>query len=461
VRGPADSASTPAASARAADSFTNTNAGTITVIAIFAAAVMHWLLINDIHLDPFDGDSAPVYAEDTNPALFDETVSAMRKTVPDAQVVIIGGDFLAHHFPESAKRAGQDPYAAGRATIAQIARKLDRAFPHAQFLIAVGNNDDPCGDYHSEAGGQYNRDIARLFDPLVDRNGAAPGFQSEYVRGGYYTANLPGGLRGVVVNSVFWSFVFRGSCQVHAHDPGGAEMSWLSSTLASGDNIIVMHEPPGYDPQSTTIAHRILAVPFLSPQYDSQLRALLSQNRSRIPFAIAAHTHRYDFRVPGGVPMLIGSSVSPIYRNNAAFFRLDVEGRTLKDVTPYSLDPDSDEWIRHPSFDAMYGMPSFSGADLVSLSEHIAADPQLREKWIEAYDVWSYRMGDVRDHRWEVFRCAQIAFGGDYGLCADVPRGSIGAIAVAGVVIIVAAVAGLIVLRRRRVPRPSQSGATD
>jgi sphingomyelin phosphodiesterase acid-like 3 len=424
------------------------------VIAILAALVMHWLVLNDIHLNPYDSGPPASRGEDTNTALFDTAVDEMRRRVPDAQVIVVGGDLLAHHFSTLAHRAHRDPYAAGVSTVAGIASKLDKAFPNAQFLFAVGNNDDPCGDYRSEAGGPYTRVIARIFAPLVNRHGASPGFVNAYSQGAYYSSALPGGMRAVVTNSVFWSFFFRGSCQVGVRDPGGKEMQWLAQTLAHGENVVIMHMPLGYDPESTTTAHRLLAVPFLRTEYDSRIRKLFANDRERVPFAIAGHTHRYDFRVPGGVPMLVAASLSPIYHNLPAFFELDVEGDTLRDVIPYTYDP-ALGWIKQQSFDAMFGVTSFTAPELGTASQRIASDPEIRSRWIQAYDVWGYYIGDVSDHRWQTYQCAEIAFGDSYARCAGTYVQSVMNVVAGAAGLIVAVIAATLIFVTWRNATPS------
>jgi hypothetical protein len=366
------------------------------VIAVVAAAAMQWLVLNDIHLNPYDARPGAVYGSDTNPALLNDAIREMRTVNPNPAVIVLGGDFLAHHFPALARARHDDPYRDGSATIRNIARSLNRAFPRAQFLVTLGNNDDPCGDYHSEVGGPYAREIARAFAPLVDRNGSAPDFERRFAEGGYYTARLPGGVRAVVLNSVLWSFVYRGSCQQHASDPGAAEQRWFARALQGGPSVVVMHVPPGFDAQSTTVARRIVAVPFLSGRNDAAFRKTLREHANDIGFILGAHTHRYDFRVPGDVPMLIASSLSPVYRNNPAFYALTVAGSTLVDAVPYVDRLRDDGWIREPSFDATYGTKMLDAGQLRAASDRIAADTSLRATWVAAYDVWSWRIAGRR-----------------------------------------------------------------
>src|SRR5579884_1808783 len=108
---------------------------------LFAALLLgHWLVAGDIHAIPGSTGSTPSgYGSDTNWALFDSTIAAMRRADPNPSVVLLTGDFLAHHFPKNIPLAER--------TTARIAHAFDTAFPHAQFVIVPGNNDDPCGDY--------------------------------------------------------------------------------------------------------------------------------------------------------------------------------------------------------------------------------------------------------------------------------------------------------------------------
>jgi hypothetical protein len=421
--------------------------------ALVAVAMMRWAVVNDIHLDPFDTRPYVVSGADTNRFLFHSAVREMHRVAANAQVVVLGGDFLAHHFAALARAHHQNPYAVAAATMRTIAATLGRTFPHARFLIALGNNDDPCGDYRSETGGTYQRALAQAFAPLVMRDGAAPRFVHAFMRGGYYSVKLPNGERGVVLNSVTWSLFHRGGCQSYLPHAGRRELSWLRLTLPRGRSIVVMHIPPGYDPYATTDLHHVVPVPFLWGADNHELVSLLAANASRISFIVGAHTHRYDFRVPGGVPMLIASSISPVYRNNPAFYTLDVgPNGTLRNVTPYVYDLRSGVWSQRVSFDAMYGVHALTTRTLRAISEHIGNDPSVRRTWIAAYDVWSWRMGDIDGHRWQVFWCAQTHFESGYASCAGTRgRSRIAAVIVAlGALAVVAAVLIAVLGRRRR-----------
>jgi len=318
---------------------------------LLVATMQRWLLVNDVHLDPF-GDEPTLYHEtDTSPKLWRSTVNAMRAELGDARVVIVGGDLLAHHWDSLARHAGADPTVAALETERGIVEDLSAAFPRAQFLFALGNNDDPCGDYRSETGGPYLKALASAFAPLVRRNGAAPAFETEFERGGYYEARLPNGERAIVLDSVFWSFIYGGACQSNATGAGASELAWFDARLSHLPRgkraIVLMHIPPGYDGASTAMTGAVWPIPFLHASDNAALLATFARYRKRIGFALAAHTHHFGRRSPGGVSMIVGSSISPVNHVTPAFYELDIAADgSLARTIPFGYDAVSETWRR-------------------------------------------------------------------------------------------------------------------
>ena len=392
------------------------------IALVLSVVLQHWLVVNDIHLNPFSPYGVE-YGTDTTKTLWRSALRAMRADVPDARVVLVGGDLLAHEFPQRAHAAGQQAESPALAAMREIAAGLDGDFPKAQFLFALGNNDDFCGDYRSDVSGPYMQSLTRIWAPLVDRAGVAPDFSTRFPSGGYYTARLPiRNGRAIVLNSIFWSIVYRGGCSSRPIDPGTTEMTWLGGALERlppGTNaMLLMHIPPGYDPQSTSTVHRLLAVPFLMRRFDDAFVNLVAEHRAVVRFIIGAHTHHYDFRVVAGVPMLIASSISPIYRNNPAFYVVDVDDDgNVHDVHPYVYHPGADAWEREPSFDTMYGVRRLRATTLTAIAARVRSDPRVREVWAHAYGAWSRREPSI-ERNWLPYACAQTEMEGGYAACA-------------------------------------------
>ncbi len=417
-----------------------------------------WLAVSDIHLNPFDRSArASGFRFDSNVELFESALAQMKRAVPDPSVVLLPGDFFVHHFAERARRGagGETPDRAGIRTMQQIASAFRRTFPQAQFALAMGNNDAPCGDYHSVDGSAFLKSVARIWLPLVDRRNAAPAFAAVFARDGHYTLELPvRGLRLIVVNSVLFSQEYRGNCG----SSGGAashELSWLQATLRRTPpgtrNVVMMHIPPGFDPFSTQYVHGLVAWPFLRSPYNGMLVDALSERSDHIAFAVVGHTHRFDFRLAGNVPMLVLGSLSPVYGNNPAFYALHVsrEG-SLRDVDFYAFDELKQMWSAKRSFDATWGLENVDGSSLALLHSRMEIDPALRDTWDDQANGWApadaVQARSWRTQWWRAQWCAQTVLVSGYAECAHIEgrvtalRALIAAGAVLGVLLVLLAV---------------------
>jgi len=339
-----------------------------------AHADARWLLVSDIHRNPFDRATAPSRpGADSNPALLNSAIARMRLEAPDPAVVVIAGDFLAHHFDRLAKQNAprMTLEAAELQTMASIARQFGRTFPRARFLIALGNNDDPCGDYRSSYASPYLRALAKIWAPLVDRNDAAPGFARDFSTDGAYVAALPiANLRVVVVNSVYWSWRANAACSPAA--AGNVEFAWLDRTLAAtpaGErNLIVMHVPPGIDGYSTAFVHGAVTVPFLHPADSARLIAALANPGNRVDAALAGHAHELELRALDDVPMLVVPSISPIYGRAPSFFVATMAANgTLADYTAEIYDYATASWRSAYDFNRVFGVHGIDARSIAAI----------------------------------------------------------------------------------------------
>lgn len=423
-----------------------------------------WLVLSDIHLDPFDRSEYPApVGSDTNPVLFDQTIAQMKHFVPNPSVVLLPGDFLAHGFPEKAHDAAPASTVAETAlrTMRRIASSLSKAYPHARFAIALGNNDASCGDYRTDFRDRYLFQLARIWEPLVNRDGSAPEFVPSFSAGGYYTAELPvRGLRLVVLNTVPMSSQYRGNCDGAAPNAARSELTWLraqlTATPAGSHAVVMMHIPPGYDPVSTQYAHGFLAWSFLRSDYNAALLSSLENPRNRVRYAIAGHLHHIDFRLAEDVPIFVFGSLSPVYRNNPAYFAMHVSSDgAINDIDVYAYDEWSEQWIGGPfSFDRSWNVSRVDAQSLAALHTRLGNDESLRAQWAIGSVAWpsnpSFKWGSWTG-RWRIPWCAQTILGRGYAQCADI-EGRVTAFRaiLATVVIGIAAVIALLLARVRR-----------
>jgi len=386
-------------------------------LALPASAAQQWLVVSDIHFDPFAAGASPAgYGKDSNAALLDATLAQMLRVNPHPPVVVIAGDFLAHRFAQLAAQHHEDAQTAAVRAMRAIAHRFGTAFPHARFIVALGNNDDYCGDYRSEDGGSYQRALERIWLPLVQRGGAHTSFARTFLHGGFYSDDvLNGRLRVLVVNDIPWSFFAGGPCQPARGDLAATERAWLAREVQSGrSSAIVSHIPPGIDAGTTALLRGFLNVPFL--RSNAQAAFVHDVQAPGIRWALFGHTHRFELRSIGNTPALVISSISPVYDNNPAFYVVAVEPNgSLADVRTEYFDEVAQRWRSAGSLDRSFGIARFDGRALADVHRRIARDPSLRARWQAQAVSWSTR---VKQPHWRYAWCAQRVPTIDYAGCA-------------------------------------------
>lgn len=397
----------------------------ITIVLIDSAATTPargaerrpWLVISDIHYDPFARDKKPSPpSRDTNTALLNSLLAELRRSAPDPPVVIMTGDFLAHN--NRTRDAAN--------TMAYLARRFEATYPHAQFVITLGNNDSDCGDYEASLGGAFLSDVAHAWAPLVDRGGVAPNFVKSFSRDGGYSAKLPiRGLRAVVLNDVYDTIRYRDACGQNAN-PAAASFEALTRALAAGPSNertwLVTHVPPGIDAFSTAhLAHRLLVVPFLRSGARERLTDVINEPRNRVTLVIAGHTHKFAYRLSNAgaaydVPILLAPSVSPIFLNSASFLTLDV-GATGDVGNVAETSYFGGRWQRVGDL-ASLGVPRFDVRSLEGLQRRLESEPALRERFATLYSGAGVR--DITPKNWRAYWCAATNLSaGEFRSCSS------------------------------------------
>jgi hypothetical protein len=418
-----------------------------------------WLIASDIHLNPFNDAPYPVlFGTDTNLALFKSALQTMKRDVPNPGVILLPGDFFVHNFPRVARRArpGQSAEATGIETMRAIAHAFARVYPNAQYAIAMGNNDAPCGDYRVDVKDPFIGAVARIWAPLIDKHNSAPNFIASFERGGYYTVTLPvHGVRMVVLNTVLFSSQYRGTCG-GGGNAAKNEMTWLNETLraapAGTRNIVMMHIPPGFDTFSTETTRGFVPWAFLQSRYNAALVSALSNPADRVPYAIAGHMHRFDFRIVDGVPLVVFGSISPVYRNNPAFYAMRVgSDGSLDDIDAYAFDEWTQTWTPARSFDHEWSVGRIDAASLGQIHARLESDPNLRSAWDRASSGWPsnpHIMWAVWGRFWRVPWCAQTVLGAGFAQCAHIEhRVAFLVTVVIAVVVVVLALVIIVIVR--------------
>ncbi len=419
-----------------------------------------WLFTSDMHFNPLDDPgladqlaAAPVgqwdaifatstrpptmHGKDANDALLRLALAQMRLRAPDPAVVSISGDFLVHSFRglwnAAASDRGDDAFDAFvDKTLDYLALEFNAAFPHAQFVITLGNNDSPCGDYAAMPRSTFLANFARAWAPLVDRDGRAPDFVREFPIDGDYVVPMANGMRVIAVNSNVWSPVAVNTC-----DPGGSAqtdvMPWFEQAVAASPagarTWAVLHVPPGIDAYSA--ARTGLPVSFYRPELLARFRAARASDGKPLGLIVAGHLHNDGFRIIDRTPLLLVPSISPVHGNNPAFLVARVDGATgtIANYQAYNLDEngaapgDAPPAAFAPEYDfnQSYGVHGFTVASLLQLEQAIHDDAGMRETQAQHY-VSGSSVKAIDAKSWRTYWCANVALDpGPFEACVTGP----------------------------------------
>ena len=394
------------------------------VAALQRADVSRWRAI-------FRGSTQKAYSaygSDTNYPLLESALAAMQRAAPRPELVLVAGDFMGHGFQSDFKRTAPDTSGPALAAFTArtnqfLAREIAAAFPGAQILPALGNNDSGCGDYMSEPASPFLRSFAEAWEPLVNRRGSAPDFVATFSAAGHYTAVAPA-LRARVVslNDVYWSPRYSNSCGSPGADPGRDAVAWLTGALgdsrARGERVwLLSHVPVGVDVFASLHAGPVVTM--FQPAYATALISALQTFGATVQSSIHGHTHMTEFRViaDAAASPLVGSqgipAVSPIFGNNPAFFvlALDPASRAIADYSVYTLTnlPTAGAtvpgvWSREYGLRETYGVDGLSAKTLADVQRSLDADAMARASFIRFYDSGSGRAGPSAAN-WRAYWC--------------------------------------------------------
>ncbi len=351
------------------------------------------------------------YGADTDYSLLMSAMSAMKAALPHPDLIVLGGDFIAHKFHQKFRRvvphASRKEYADFFNKTEQfLARLFIKNFPQTQILPVLGNNDAPCGDYKSQPQGSYLRAFARAWQPAVNRFGGAPDFVAQFSKDGFYSATVrkdKTALRVLALNDDFWMSHYKNKCGIPSYNAGPTELHWLNQKLQMSSNVhepvwLMTHGPAGLNLYSTfhfhpTFCHTHLFSMIYKEPYNSQFISLVNKYANTIRVMLAGHTHMNEFRVYGAnaktpVVQFIDPAVSPIYKNNPAFDVLSVEPKTFAvlDVKTYSLNlaavlagslNSKRPWVPISDLDREFDLKSASGRSLEILDKELTNNNNL------------------------------------------------------------------------------------
>jgi sphingomyelin phosphodiesterase acid-like 3 len=421
-------------------------------VPLHGTATKHVLVFSDLHFNPLadtslvdalvhadvsrwrtilEGSSQKGFSQyggDSNYPLFISSLTAMQRALPNAEVVLFAGDILPHNAQTSFKKIARDTSTASLVAFIDktnqfVAQRIADAFPNAEVLPTLGNNDSVCGDYMSQPGSAFLHSFAEAWQPLVNRRGSAPDFVKTFSQAGHYSAYAPTlGVRVVVLNDVYLSARYSNSCGSPADHPGRDALAWLEGVLTDsrsrGERVwLLTHVPIGADVFATLKVDTL--VNMLEPTQASTLISILRRFGSTVRYGVYGHTHMNEFRVildSGGAP-LIGNqgipAVSPIFGNNPAFVVMSVDS-TSGVITDYAVHALTNLavagaatpalWTKEYDFDRAFGLDGFSVSNLDRLHRGMTTDSILRSNFLRFYDSGSGRTHIAAS--WRAYWCS-------------------------------------------------------
>jgi len=428
--------------------------------AVNAPATLPALFLSDIHLDPFIDPTkaaalnaapagewpailaAPVGpaltatqqsafaacndGPDTSYALWQSTLSELRKTAASSRFVVIPGDLLAHKFDckfhalVPAAKSG-DYLDFTEKTVRYSLSTLRAALPGIPIYITLGNNDSGCTDYALDS--DHDAFLAGLA-PLVadaarlsgtDRTSA----ERDFAAFGAYNAPLAAlpHTRILSIDDLFFSAKYAGCTGPGSPAPAAAELAWLKVQLAAAraahDRVwVVSHIPPGVDLYAT--ARKLINVcggarptMFLGSE---AIAETLAANADIVRLALFGHTHddelrlfapevaTSDERLAGdpsppaspGVPLKIIASLTPVHGNHPTFTlaRVNPATATLADYTVFeasNLTGIATAWSAEYTYSSAYHQPAFNAAAASTLISKFQSDPSAQTSSSQAY----------------------------------------------------------------------------
>ena len=199
------------------------------------------------------------YGKDSNYNLFVSALNHAVVAAPNAEFILLAGDWLAHGFSDSYYQyaGNRDPRGLHEfidKTITFLSQRIREQFPDIPIYPVLGNVDSYCGDYQLAPNGEFLRRTAETWKSLLHSRGDEQAFMQTFPTGGYYAVAGPGTSqhRLIILNTVFFSADYRNRCGNPRDDPGNDQLRWLATQLqiaaAKRDKVWLLYHIPSGSP---------------------------------------------------------------------------------------------------------------------------------------------------------------------------------------------------------------------
>ena len=292
---------------------------------------------------------------DTSPALMSKSLAAAAAAVPDAALVLLGGD-LAWHGSKSRDET--------LAVFVNVSAQIANAFPTSVRSCAAIGNNDVYPDYAVDpSNSTYYRAQAAAISTMCE----LPADAATNLAGrGFFARELEPGFVIVALNTDVYSIESKVRAETAA-DPLG-QFEWLEAQLAAAEDAgsevwVVGHIPPALD------SHERL--PMWQEPYAARYWKLVVRYSAIISAQLYGHLHTDAYRLfdgdaspaAGAPPLILLPSISPIFKSNPAFAVLELPDPTAGAARRFLPSSLTVHYLDLRDGDAAEFVPEYSTSD--------------------------------------------------------------------------------------------------
>jgi hypothetical protein len=347
-----------------------------------AASTGSFLWLSDIHFDPYYGTSNAVgsfscqqtpnnatqYGQKgcDSPQLLIQQALNQARNLTFIDFILITGDFGRHGNDQL-----ENPINDTQQILSNLSQLLVEAFGDTRIVPSLGNND-LTPDYYLDID-NATEDMLTMVSQGLGGLLQTDDERASFLQGGYLACNVTDTITVLSLNTIIYSTNHLPENQLY-EDPLG-QFAWLERQLelaqASNRVVYIMgHIPPAIGSfQHAQLWH---------DQYLSKYYALLAKYDSHgiLMGQLFGHLHSDEFRLIQeeglSYPLLLASSITPIYGNNPSIrvVYYEQDSGLMLDYDTYYLDlmtSDSttqEQWMQAPSFQDSFPVLNLSSTSL-------------------------------------------------------------------------------------------------
>lgn len=246
-----------------------------------------------------------------------EGAAGWLRTHADASFVLFTGDFVRHGLSRM-----QGPGANVTDIVRNVSALAKMYFPDLPMVFGTLGNDDSSCDYceNITTSSAVNKWFWNIGRAISDAGCMTNATLQTYKYGGFFDTTV-GDLTILSISTVIYSIYHIPASQLE-DDPFG-QLAWLTEKLIQavqrGRRVwIIGHIPPGIETFGfTELWWPVYLTKYLDIVQDSTLGAAIAAQ-------VFGHVHKDELRIlpnppPGAGPIILSSSISPIYYNNPSF----------------------------------------------------------------------------------------------------------------------------------------------